>query len=118
VVLLAMLTNGGLVALLVLVIAWEVISLLLANRRGRAAARLHIRIVALFSLVATAPAVLLAIAASVSLDRGLDNWFSTRTAPSSTIRCRSRRPMPSSRRSSSASICCRSKPRYSAGQAS
>ncbi len=57
----------------------EVVSLVLANRRGRAAARLHIRIVALFSLVAAVPAVLLAIAASVSLDRGLDNWFSVRT---------------------------------------
>ncbi|HVY18528.1 MAG TPA: PAS domain-containing sensor histidine kinase [Bauldia sp.] len=75
----ALLVNGGLVGFLIFVIAWEVVSLVVANRRGRAAARLHIRIVALFSLVAAAPAVLLAIAASVSLDRGLDNWFSTRT---------------------------------------
>jgi two-component system nitrogen regulation sensor histidine kinase NtrY len=75
----ALLVNGILVAFLIFVIAWEVVSLVLANRRGRAAARLHIRIVALFSLVAAAPAVLLAIAASVSLDRGLDNWFSVRT---------------------------------------
>jgi two-component system nitrogen regulation sensor histidine kinase NtrY len=79
VVFIAMLANGGLVVFLILVIAWEIVSLVLANRRGRAAARLHIRIVVLFSLVATAPAVLLAVAASFSLDRGLDNWFSTRT---------------------------------------
>jgi two-component system nitrogen regulation sensor histidine kinase NtrY len=51
----------------------------LANRKGQAAAQLHIRIVLLFSLVAAAPAILLAVAASFSLDRGLDNWFSTRT---------------------------------------
>ncbi|MEJ0012838.1 MAG: PAS domain-containing sensor histidine kinase [Bauldia sp.] len=75
----ALLANGILVAFLIFVIAWEVVSLVIANRRGRAAARLHIRIVALFSLIAAAPAVLLAIAASVSLDRGLDNWFSVRT---------------------------------------
>ena len=75
----AMIVNGALVSFLLLVVAWEVIRLILANRRGRAAARLHIRIVALFSLVAAAPAVLLAVTASFSLDRGLDNWFSTRT---------------------------------------
>ncbi|HVZ14464.1 MAG TPA: PAS domain-containing sensor histidine kinase [Bauldia sp.] len=75
----AMLANGALVAFLIFVIAWELVSLAVADRRGRAAARLHIRIVALFSLVATAPAVLLAVSASFSLDHGLDNWFSTRT---------------------------------------
>jgi two-component system nitrogen regulation sensor histidine kinase NtrY len=75
----AMIVNGALVSFLLLVVAWEVIRLVVANRNGRAAARLHIRIVALFSLIAAAPAVLLAVTASFSLDRGLDNWFSTRT---------------------------------------
>ncbi len=79
IVFIAMTVNGAIVAFLILVVAWEVVSLLVANWRGQAAARLHIRIVALFSLVAAAPAVLLAVAASFSLDRGLDNWFSTRT---------------------------------------
>jgi two-component system nitrogen regulation sensor histidine kinase NtrY len=79
VVFVALLINSALVGFLLFVIVWEVVSLIIANRRGRAAARLHIRIVALFSLVAAAPAVLLAVAASVSLDRGLDNWFSVRT---------------------------------------
>ena len=75
----AMVANGALVLFLIFVIAWELVSLALADRQGRAAARLHIRIVVLFSLVAMIPAVLLAVAASFSLDRGLDNWFSTRT---------------------------------------
>ena len=79
VVLIAMLVNGGLVGFLVLVVGWETWSLVQARRRGRAAARLHIRIVALFSLVAATPAILVAVVASVTLDRGLDNWFSTRT---------------------------------------
>ena len=75
----AMVINGGLVGFLILIVAWEVVNLVLANRRGRAAARLHIRIVFLFSFISAAPAVLLAITASFSLERGLDNWFSTRT---------------------------------------
>src|SRR5688572_9973570 len=64
VVVVAMVVNGGLVAFLVLVVGWEVGNLLLARRRGRAAARLHIRIVALFSVVAITPAILVAMVAS------------------------------------------------------
>lgn len=75
----AMTVNGALVIFLVLVVSWELGALYLARRRGRAAARLHIRIVGLFSLVAVAPALLVAVIASITLDRGLDNWFSTRT---------------------------------------
>ena len=79
VVIAAMVVNGALVAFLVFVVGWELGGLLLARRRGRAAARLHIRVVALFSVVAATPAILVAIVASITLDRGLDNWFSTRT---------------------------------------
>jgi two-component system nitrogen regulation sensor histidine kinase NtrY len=75
----AMFINGALVSFLIFVVAWEVGSLLRARWRGQAAARLHILIVALFSFIAAAPAVLVAVIASVTLDRGLDNWFSTRT---------------------------------------
>ena len=79
VVIAAMVVNGLLVALLIFLVGWEITMLVLARRRGRAAARLHIRIVGLFSVVAVTPAILVAIIASVTLDRGLDNWFSTRT---------------------------------------
>ncbi len=79
VVLTAMLVNGGLVAFLMIVIAWVVGTLVRARLRGEAGSRLHIRIVGLFALIAAVPAVLLAMTASISLDRGLDNWFSTRT---------------------------------------
>ncbi len=74
----ALVINAVLVAFLVFLVGWELGSLLLARRRGRAAARLHIRVVALFSIVAATPAILVAIVASITLDRGLDNWFSTR----------------------------------------
>ena len=79
VILTVLILNGALAALLVLVISWEIGSLVLARQRGRAAARLHIRIVGLFSIVSATPAIIVAVVASVTLDRGLDNWFSTNT---------------------------------------
>jgi two-component system, NtrC family, nitrogen regulation sensor histidine kinase NtrY len=42
-------------------------------------ARLHGRVVALFSLIALLPAVTLATGATVSFSRGLDSWFGKRT---------------------------------------
>jgi len=74
-----LLTNAGTVFLLVLVIAREVWRIVQARRRGRAAARLHVRIVALFSIIAAVPAVAVAVVASVTLDRGLDRLFSQQT---------------------------------------
>ena len=47
-----------------------------ARRRGLAAARLHVRIVGLFSVIAAVPAILVAVVASVTLDRGLDRLIS------------------------------------------
>lgn len=61
------------------VIAWELTALIRARRRGRAGARLHVRIVLLFGVIATVPAVLVAVIASITLDRGLDRWFTGRT---------------------------------------
>jgi two-component system nitrogen regulation sensor histidine kinase NtrY len=60
-------------------IAWQVSGLWLDKRRHVAGAQLHVRIVSLFSVIAVVPAILLAVFASVSLDRGLDHWFSFRT---------------------------------------
>jgi two-component system nitrogen regulation sensor histidine kinase NtrY len=79
VILTVLVLNGALAVILILVISWEIGSLVLARQRGRAAARLHIRIVGLFSIVAATPAIVVAVVASVTLDRGLDNWFSTNT---------------------------------------
>ncbi len=71
--------NGSFVLGLVYLIGREVARLLKARRRGRAAARLHVRIVSLFSVVALTPALLVAIFAAITLDAGLDRWFSLRT---------------------------------------
>jgi len=72
-------TNGVTAFLLVLIIGWEVWRVVQARRRGRAASRLHVRIVALFSVIAAVPAILVAVVASITLDRGLDRLFSQQT---------------------------------------
>jgi two-component system, NtrC family, nitrogen regulation sensor histidine kinase NtrY len=74
-----LLINLVLVLAMVIIIAWQVTGLWLARRRQAAGAQLHVRIVSLFSVIAVVPAILLAVFASVSLDRGLDHWFSART---------------------------------------
>ncbi|WP_417668601.1 ATP-binding protein [Roseibium sp.] len=79
VVLIAMAVNGVLASCLVAAIVWEITKLLNARRKGRAAARLHVRIVTLFSIVAAVPALMMAILATFTLDRGLDRWFEDRT---------------------------------------
>jgi two-component system, NtrC family, nitrogen regulation sensor histidine kinase NtrY len=71
-----LLINAASVLLLVLIIAREVWKVVQARRRGRAAARLHVQIVSLFSVIAVLPAVLVSIVANVTLDRGLDRLFS------------------------------------------
>jgi two-component system nitrogen regulation sensor histidine kinase NtrY len=74
-----LLANAATVVLLLAVIVRDIWQVVQARRTGRAAARLHVRIVGLFSLIAAAPAIMVAIVASVTLDRGLDRLFSTRT---------------------------------------
>src|SRR6267142_1198941 len=74
-----LLTNAVTVIFLVATTAREVWRIVQARRRGRAAARLHVRIVGLFSVVAAVPAILVAIVASITLDRGLDRIFNIRT---------------------------------------
>ncbi|MBR0818022.1 PAS domain-containing sensor histidine kinase [Bradyrhizobium liaoningense] len=70
------LINAATILLLVGIIVRELWQLILARRRGRAAARLHVQIVSLFSIVAVLPAVLVAVVANVTIERGLDRLFS------------------------------------------
>ena len=71
--------NFSLVLLLLGVIGFEIYGLVRAKKRGYAGARLHLRMAGLFSVIAAFPAILLAIAASMTLDIGLDRWFGERT---------------------------------------
>ncbi len=71
--------NGALVAGLALLIGAQVKSLMRARKKRIAGAALHTRIVSLLSLFAAVPAIVVAVFAAVTLNRGLDTWFSDRT---------------------------------------
>src|SRR6202522_2599249 len=66
------LINTATILLLFAIIVREVWQVVQARRRGRAAARLHVQIVSLFSVIAVLPAVLVSLVANVTIDRGLD----------------------------------------------
>ncbi|GJD58452.1 Alginate biosynthesis sensor protein KinB [Methylobacterium dankookense] len=70
--------NVALVLGLVVIIAWEARVFLKARQAHAAVARLHTRIVGLFSLIAILPTILLAVVASVTIDRGLSLGFTDR----------------------------------------
>ncbi len=74
----ALVVNIALILAMVGVVASQVSGLIKAWREKEAGARLHIRIVALFSVIAALPAILIAVGATVSFSRSLDNWFSLR----------------------------------------
>src|SRR3984893_11569060 len=71
-----LLINAATILLLVGIIVREVWLMVQARRRGRAAALLHVQIVSLFSGIPVLPAVMVAIVANVTIDRGLDRLFS------------------------------------------
>lgn len=79
VITIALFVNGFVVAVLAGFIVMEIRKMWQARLQGRAGARLHVRVVAMFSVVATLPAILVAILATITLDRGLDRWFEERT---------------------------------------
>ncbi|WP_295559464.1 PAS domain-containing sensor histidine kinase [uncultured Hyphomicrobium sp.] len=75
----ALLINVILIAAMIGVIAWQGYGMWRAWRAKLAGARLHVRIVLLFSITAALPAMLLAVAATTTFSRSLDGWFSART---------------------------------------
>ena len=66
--------NLLLIGALAAVIGRRVFSLF--QRRTHAGARLHLRFVTLFSLVALVPAILIALVFGILVNRGVDQWFS------------------------------------------
>lgn len=72
------LLNLTLVLSLGALVAWRLVRLWSERRSGRAGARLHVRLVAMFSLIAVVPAILVAIFAAVTLNLGVESWFSSR----------------------------------------
>ena len=78
VVFLVVLANAIMILAMVTVIGWQMAGIWRAWRNKVAGSRLHIRIVVLFCLMASLPAIVLAVAATMSFARGLDSWFSSR----------------------------------------
>ncbi|MGQ4272870.1 ATP-binding protein [Terrihabitans sp. B22-R8] len=70
--------NAALGIVLLILIIWQGWALMLARKRRLAGAQLHQRVILLFAIVAVTPALLLAAVAVITLDRGLDQWFSVR----------------------------------------
>jgi two-component system nitrogen regulation sensor histidine kinase NtrY len=67
-----------LLLLLGVVVARGLVQLIMARRQGLAGSRLHARLVAMFSLVAVAPAIVVAVFSVAFLHFGLEAWFSER----------------------------------------
>jgi len=74
----ALLVNAMLIIAMIAVVTWQVRDLWLAWRARVPGARLHIRIVALFSVIAALPAILLAAGATTTFSRTFDS-VSSRT---------------------------------------
>ena len=74
-----LLINAVLVVSMLLLVIVQVVSLVYAKGRGIPGAGLQIRLVGLFSIVAVVPALLVALFASVTLNRNIDSWVSDRT---------------------------------------
>ncbi|MGO9476234.1 MAG: ATP-binding protein [Rhodomicrobium sp.] len=68
--------NAAFVLTLSCIVGFQIVKLLKARKRQAAGAGLHFRIAGVFSLVALFPAVLLAIFATVSIERTFDAFFS------------------------------------------
>jgi two-component system nitrogen regulation sensor histidine kinase NtrY len=79
VVVTVLMINAFAAVLLLAVIGREIWNIFQARRRGRAGARLHVHIIGWFSVVAALPAILVAVIASVMLNRGIDTLSSERT---------------------------------------
>jgi two-component system nitrogen regulation sensor histidine kinase NtrY len=76
----ALAVNVLLILTMLAIVIWQALGLRRAWKQRIPGARLHTRIVALFSLIAALPAVLLAVAATTTFSRSLDGWFSGRTS--------------------------------------
>lgn len=66
-----------LLALLAVVVGWRIIVLMRARAQGLAGARLHLKLVLTFSLLAVMPAVIVAGLSAVFFFAGVQTWFST-----------------------------------------
>ena len=72
------LVNGALVALLMALVGWQLISLWRKLKRGVFGSRLALRLVLLFALVAVLPGALVYAVSVQFLQRSIESWFDVR----------------------------------------
>ena len=73
-----LLTNLTFVLALGALVAWRLTRFWVERRSGVAGARLQARLVGIFSMIAVVPVIFVAIFAAVTLNLGIEQWFSTR----------------------------------------
>ena len=71
--------NAVFIVVMVLLIISKFSQILIARKRNIAGASLQIKLISLFGIVSALPALVVAVLATITLDRGLDKWFSDRT---------------------------------------
>ena len=71
--------NGMLVLLVVALVVTEAMLLVQSRFLGQAGSGLQLRMVTMFAIAAAVPAIIVAVVATISLNQGLDQWFSERT---------------------------------------
>jgi two-component system nitrogen regulation sensor histidine kinase NtrY len=72
------LCNAGVLLLLAASLASRLVRVWAERRRGSAGARLHVRLVLLFGVVAVVPALIVAAFAAIFFNLGIQAWFSDR----------------------------------------
>jgi len=71
--------NGLLVLLVIALVVTEATLLVQSRVLGQAGSGLQLRMVTMFAVAAAVPAIIVAVVATISLNQGLDQWFSERT---------------------------------------
>jgi len=65
---------------LVALVAWRLVRLWIERRQGSVGSRLHVRMVAIFSLLAVAPAIVVALFSLIFFSLGIQSWFNERVS--------------------------------------
>jgi two-component system nitrogen regulation sensor histidine kinase NtrY len=73
-----LLANLTIVLVLGALVAWRLTRFWVERRSGAAGSRLQARLVGIFSMIAVVPVIFVAIFAAVTLNLGIEQWFSTR----------------------------------------
>ena len=79
-VLILLLVDLVLALLLCAFVAVRLVHVWMQRRRGSAGARLHTRLVVWFSLIAVAPAIIVAVFSAIFFNFGIQAWFSSRVS--------------------------------------